>query len=123
MQDVLSEDVLVGDVLSDGIFDEEEDTEHGDVNPYTGREYKQRMCQPRAYKVAFIQREYLRLILQPPKRRASNNPVIIFLQALRLVTKLHFLVDEQGMNLTYALLNTIVKYPVASTEIDIHDKT
>ena len=48
-------------------------------------------------------------------------------QALRLVSKLHFLVDEQGMNLTYALLNTIVKYPVASTEInrksgDIKDK-
>ncbi len=39
-------------------------------------------------------------------------------QALRLVTKLHFLVDENGMNLTYALLNTIIKYPVASTEID-----
>jgi len=35
-------------------------------------------------------------------------------QALRLVSKLHFLVDEQGMNLTYALLNTIVKYPVSS---------
>ena len=39
-------------------------------------------------------------------------------QALRLVTKLHYLVDEHGMNLTYALLNTIVKYPVTSTEID-----
>ncbi|MCP1100936.1 putative deoxyguanosinetriphosphate triphosphohydrolase [Aequitasia blattaphilus] len=39
-------------------------------------------------------------------------------QALRLVTKLHFLVDEHGMNLTYALLNTIVKYPVSSLEID-----
>lgn len=39
-------------------------------------------------------------------------------QALRLVSKLHFLVDERGMNLTYALLNTIVKYPVASTMID-----
>lgn len=39
-------------------------------------------------------------------------------QALRLVTKLHFLVDEQGMNLTYALLNTIVKYPVSSMQID-----
>lgn len=36
-------------------------------------------------------------------------------QALRLVSKLHYLVDEHGMNLTYALLNTIVKYPVAST--------
>ena len=39
-------------------------------------------------------------------------------QALRLVSKLHYLVDEHGMNLTYALLNTIVKYPVASTDID-----
>lgn len=39
-------------------------------------------------------------------------------QALRLVSKLHFLVDEHGMNLTYALLNTIVKYPVASNEIN-----
>ncbi len=39
-------------------------------------------------------------------------------QALRLVTKLHFLVDENGMNLTYALLNTIVKYPVTSVEIN-----
>lgn len=38
-------------------------------------------------------------------------------QALRLVSKLHYLVDEQGMNLTYALLNTIVKYPVSSVEI------
>ncbi|MDR1800316.1 MAG: deoxyguanosinetriphosphate triphosphohydrolase [Lachnospiraceae bacterium] len=39
-------------------------------------------------------------------------------QALRLVSKLHFLVDESGMNLTYALLNTIIKYPVSSVEID-----
>jgi dGTPase len=41
-------------------------------------------------------------------------------QALRLVTKLHFLVDEHGMNLTYALLHTIVKYPVSSIGIDKH---
>lgn len=39
-------------------------------------------------------------------------------QALRLVTKLHFLVDENGMNLTYALLNTIIKYPISSLEVD-----
>ena len=39
-------------------------------------------------------------------------------QALRLVTKLHYLVDENGMNLTCALLDTIVKYPVPSTGID-----
>ncbi len=39
-------------------------------------------------------------------------------QALRLVTKLHYLVDEHGMNLTKALLATIIKYPVSSLEID-----
>ena len=39
-------------------------------------------------------------------------------QALRLVTKLHFLVDENGMNLTKALLATIIKYPVSSLEIN-----
>lgn len=39
-------------------------------------------------------------------------------QALRVVTKLHYLVDEHGMNLTKALLATIIKYPVSSTEID-----
>lgn len=39
-------------------------------------------------------------------------------QALRLVTRLHYLVDEYGMNLTYALLNTIIKYPVPSVEMD-----
>lgn len=38
-------------------------------------------------------------------------------QALRLVTKLHYLVDENGMNLTQALLGTIIKYPVSSLEI------
>ncbi len=48
-------------------------------------------------------------------------------QALRLVTKLHYLVDERGMNLTYALLNTIIKYPVSSVGIrkesgDIREK-
>lgn len=41
-------------------------------------------------------------------------------QALRLLTKLHFLVDENGMNLTYALLNTLIKYPVSSCETDKH---
>lgn len=39
-------------------------------------------------------------------------------QALRLVSKLHFLVNEHGMNLTYGLLSTIIKYPVPS--IGIH---
>ena len=35
-------------------------------------------------------------------------------QAFRVVTKLHFLVDEHGMNLTKALLATIIKYPGSS---------
>ena len=39
-------------------------------------------------------------------------------QALRQITKLHFLVNEYGMNLTYALLNTIIKYPVSSEKIN-----
>lgn len=38
-------------------------------------------------------------------------------QALRQVSKLHFLVNEHGMNLTFALLNTIIKYPVSSENI------
>ena len=48
-------------------------------------------------------------------------------QALRLVSKLHFLVDENGMNLTYGLLGTMIKYPVSSVEMngssdDVKDK-
>lgn len=39
-------------------------------------------------------------------------------QALRVVTRLHFLVDEHGMNLTKALLGTIIKYPVSSLNIN-----
>ncbi|MFI3200500.1 MAG: deoxyguanosinetriphosphate triphosphohydrolase [Eubacteriales bacterium] len=39
-------------------------------------------------------------------------------QAFRVVTKLHYLVDENGMNLNKSLLGTIVKYPVASTAIN-----
>ncbi len=38
-------------------------------------------------------------------------------QALRVVSKLHFIIDEHGMNLTKALLATIMKYPVSSLEI------
>ncbi len=40
-------------------------------------------------------------------------------QALRVLSRLHCLMDmDTGMNLTYALLNTIVKYPVNSTGIN-----
>ena len=36
------------------------------------------------------------------------------------MTKLHFLVDEHGMNLTKALLGAIIKYPVSSLKINKH---
>lgn len=39
-------------------------------------------------------------------------------QSLRVIAKLHHMVDYNGMNLTKALMNTIIKYPVASTGID-----
>lgn len=40
-------------------------------------------------------------------------------QALRVLTRLHSLMYPGfGMNLTFALLNTIIKYPVSSTGID-----
>lgn len=43
-------------------------------------------------------------------------------QALRVVTKLHFLVDERGMNLTKALLATMIKYPGSSLDISYDRK-
>ena len=43
-------------------------------------------------------------------------------QALRVVSKLHFIVDEHGMNLTKALLATIMKYPVSSVQIRYNKK-
>ncbi len=42
-------------------------------------------------------------------------------QAIRVVTKLHFLVDTHGMNLTKALLGTLMKYPGSSLDIS-YDK-
>lgn len=41
-------------------------------------------------------------------------------QAIRLLSKLHFLKDDFGMNLTLPLLNTIIKYPVSSLEMKPH---
>ncbi len=43
-------------------------------------------------------------------------------QALRVVSRLHFIVDENGMNLTKALLATIMKYPCSSVEIHYDKK-
>lgn len=39
-------------------------------------------------------------------------------QALRLLTKLHFLDDNSGMHLTYPLLHCLIKYPVNSLNIE-----
>lgn len=39
-------------------------------------------------------------------------------QALRLLTKLNFFIDDKGMNLTYGVLSSIIKYPRKSTEVD-----
>lgn len=39
-------------------------------------------------------------------------------QLLRLVTKLSFVVDEYGMNLSYPVLATFIKYPCSSSNID-----
>lgn len=38
-------------------------------------------------------------------------------QGLRLVTKLHYIVDEHGMNLTKGLLSSVIKYPYSSVEV------
>ena len=43
-------------------------------------------------------------------------------QAIRLVSKLHYLVDEHGMNLSFGLLNTLMKYPVSSLMIQKNAK-
>lgn len=39
-------------------------------------------------------------------------------QSLRVIAKLHHLYDYNGMNLTKALMNTIIKYPISSIKID-----
>lgn len=51
-----------------------------------------------------------------PQRRADFLRFEGNAQALRLLDKLHFLVDDSGMNLSLSLLGIIVKYPFASTE-------
>ena len=38
-------------------------------------------------------------------------------QALRVLTKLHFQDSDNGLNLTSAVLNTMIKYPTASDEV------
>lgn len=39
-------------------------------------------------------------------------------QGLRILTKLHFVIDIYGMNLTMGVLNSIIKYPISSLELD-----
>lgn len=40
--------------------------------------------------------------------------------SLRVVHSFHYVENELGMNLTYPLLNTLIKYPIPSTEIKEH---
>lgn len=39
-------------------------------------------------------------------------------QGLRILTKLHFVIDRYGMNLTLGVLSSVIKYPVSSLEIN-----
>lgn len=39
-------------------------------------------------------------------------------QGLRILTKLHFVIDRHGMNLTLGVLSSVIKYPISSLEID-----
>ncbi len=41
-------------------------------------------------------------------------------QALRVISKLHFLTGEYGMNLTYGLLASILKYPTTAKNVDVN---
>ena len=43
-------------------------------------------------------------------------------QAFRVLTKLHFTDSLKGMNLTSAVLNTLVKYPTGSEDVDDESK-
>ena len=38
-------------------------------------------------------------------------------QGLRILTKLHFVIDKFGMNLTTGVLSSIIKYPISSIEL------
>ena len=39
-------------------------------------------------------------------------------QGLRILTKLHFVIDRYGMNLTTGVLSSIIKYPLSSLELE-----
>lgn len=39
-------------------------------------------------------------------------------QGLRILSRLHFVIDRYGMNLTFGVLSSIIKYPVSSLEIN-----
>lgn len=43
-------------------------------------------------------------------------------QALRILTKLHFVIDRYGMNLTLGVLSSIIKYPISSLEVGTKGK-
>lgn len=39
-------------------------------------------------------------------------------QGLRILTKLHFVIDKHGMNLTTGVLSSVIKYPISSVELE-----
>ncbi|MEG0295885.1 MAG: deoxyguanosinetriphosphate triphosphohydrolase [Clostridium sp.] len=39
-------------------------------------------------------------------------------QGFRILTKLHFVIDRYGMNLTMGVLSSVIKYPMSSVELD-----
>lgn len=39
-------------------------------------------------------------------------------QGLRILTKLHFVIDRFGMNLTTGVLSSVIKYPISSIELE-----
>ncbi|MGL5381251.1 dGTP triphosphohydrolase, partial [Clostridium sp.] len=39
-------------------------------------------------------------------------------QGLRILTKLHFVIDRYGMNLTTGVLSSVIKYPISSLELE-----
>ena len=39
-------------------------------------------------------------------------------QGLRILTKLHFVIDRFGMNLTTGVLSSVIKYPISSVELE-----
>lgn len=72
------------------------------------------------FEKAMKKNKYKSFLLDEVLTKQMKSDLLCFegnAQALRLVSKLHYLVDDKGMHLTYGLLNTIIKYPIPSVDI------